>query len=85
MVEKIFRKFHSKFERSVQKTCGISKLTLRTFEHKNFRIIKSKSSRNHRDQYFEKILRKICKIFLKKLEDSPKNLEKPWLNLLSHN
>ncbi len=29
------------------------------FESKNFRIIKCRSNRSDRDQYFEKILRKI--------------------------
>ncbi len=63
----------------------ISKLISRTFESKNFRIIKSSpSSRNHRDQYFEKFFRKTWKIS-QKICRSDKNLEKTQPNFLSHN
>ncbi len=54
-----FRKFYIIFGESLHKICGISKLISKTFESKNFRIIKSRSSGNHGDQNFEKNLRKI--------------------------
>ncbi len=43
------------------------------FECKNFRIIKSRPIRNHRDQYFGKILRKTIK-FYKKIEEQSQNI-----------
>ncbi len=46
------------------------------FESKNFRIIKSRPTRNHRDQYFEKNLRKTRLNFTKNLKNSDKNLKK---------
>ncbi len=55
----MFSKFYIKFDESMSKICGISKLISRMFESKNFRIIKSRPSRNHRNEYFEKILQKI--------------------------
>ncbi len=42
-VEQMFGKFYSKFGESL-------KLISRMFESKNFRIMKSRPSRNHRDQ-----------------------------------
>ncbi len=57
-VEKNFRKSYIKFGESLKKTCEISKLILRTFERINFRNIKSRPSRNHRDEFFEKNFRK---------------------------
>ncbi len=41
-----------------RKICGISKLILRTFESTNFRIIKSRPSRNHQDEFLKKKFRK---------------------------
>ncbi len=38
-IEKIFRKLFIKFEESLLKICGISKLTWRMFESKSFRIM----------------------------------------------
>ncbi len=43
------------------------------FESKNFRII---TSRNHQNQYFEKILRKRRQNFIKNLKNGHKNAEK---------
>ncbi len=65
MVEKIFRKSYIKFWESLQKTCGISKLIFRTSESTNFRIIKSRPNINHRDEFFEKIKKKLDKILQK--------------------
>ncbi len=48
-VEKIFRKLYIKFGERLQKTSGISKLILMTFNSKNVRVIKSEPSRNHQN------------------------------------
>ncbi len=62
--------------KSLQKICGISKLISRTFENKNFRIIKSRPNRNHRDQYFEKNFKKHLIQFYKKSEEQSQKFRK---------
>ncbi len=53
---------------------------MRTFESKTFRITKSRKSRNHRDQYSEKIFRKTSWNFTKYLKNIYKNFKKTFLN-----
>ncbi len=84
-VERIAEKFYIKFGESLYTFCGISKLISKTFKSKNLRIIKCRPSRNHQDQYSEKILRKTWKNFTKSFKYSHKNLDEICSNLHSHN
>ncbi len=69
-VEEIFRKFYIKFGKSLQKIYGISKLISRTFENKNFVIMKSRSSRN--------ILYFLCILFSPFLTDNFFQVMRPF-------
>ncbi len=71
MVEKFFRKFY-KYVKSRKSTEFQKRLKTKS---KPFRIIKSRPTRNHLNQYFEKFFRKIIN-FYKKFEEQSKNKKK---------
>ncbi len=77
-VEKIFRKFYIKFGDSLWKTCGISKLILRTFESTNFRITKSRPSKNQRWIFWKNFEKNLIN-FYKKIEEQSQKTLINWL------
>ncbi len=74
----MFKKFLGNFTLN-WKICRVSKLISWMFESKNFRNIKSRLSRNHRD-ILKKLFKKLDKILQKKIEEQLQEIRKMFVN-----